>query len=560
MNRTLWKAACLTFILAVYIAGLLGLATAAEQLYAVGMVYNDVNHNRHHELSESGIPNVRISNGRDIVLTDTLGKYRIPIEDGMTLFVIKPTGWTTAFDANNFPLFYYIYKPTGSPKTKFTGSKPTGPLPTAIDFPLYTQQEPNQFTAIFFGDIQVAKKQDVDYFAHEVVEELVGTDARFIMTLGDNAGNTLSLYPDLKATCGVIGRPLYFVKGNHDSNYDVASSKNTRETYTRYFGPAYYSFDYGKVHFIALDNIQWLSQPGENISRNYLDGVDPDQWEFIKNDIKLVPPDYLIVLAMHIPIHGTNQAISSVLQGNEDTGNEINGVFRLIKKQLAKGVIETSEILPLLKDHPEVIAIAGHEHVMSNRFLTQKDGWLGKEPLYHLINGTVCGSWWRGAKDEVGLPMPIMADGAPNGYAIITFTDNTYAIEYKSVKRPLSYQMTIFAPDEITIDQATTTELIVNVFAGSAKSEVEFRIGNKTDWQPMQKVAMQDPYYLLLKNPDEEQSKTGWQRLPEPKISRHIWRASLPALGDEKGTKLIMVRTKDMFGHIYTASRVITIK
>jgi hypothetical protein len=560
MNRNLLRTICLTLILAVNVAGLVGLATAAEQLYAVGMVYNDLNHNRHHEPSETGIPNVRISNGRDMVLTDAQGKYRIPIEDGMTLFVIKPTGWATPFDSNQFPLFYYIYKPTGSPKTKYRGSEPTGPLPAAIDFPLYSQNEPNQFKAIFFGDIQVAKKKDIDYFAHEVVEEVVGTDARFIITLGDNAGNTLSLYPDLKATCGVIGIPLYFVKGNHDSNYDVASSKNTRETYTHYFGPTYYSFDYGKVHFIALDNIQWLPQPGENVSRNYVDGIDADQWEFIKNDIKLVPPDYLIVLTMHIPIHGTNQAISTMLTGSENTSNDINGVLRLIKKRLTKGIVETNELLPLLKDHPEVFAIAGHEHVMSNRFLTQKDGWEGKKPLHHLVNGTVCGSWWGGAKDEVGLPMPIMADGAPNGYAIISFTDNKYSIEYKAVKRPLSYQMTIYAPDEIAVDQATATELIVNVFAGSAKSKVEFRIENKTEWLPMQKIAMEDPYYLQLKKPGEEQPKTRWQNLPEPKISRHIWRANLSALAGEKKTQLITVRTTDMFGHIYTASRVINIK
>ncbi|MFB3897034.1 MAG: calcineurin-like phosphoesterase C-terminal domain-containing protein [bacterium] len=554
------RSVCLSLILGITIFGLFSSLPASDQQYAVGIVYNDLNQNRHFDPSEKGIPNVRISNGRDIVLTNELGKYRIPIEEGMTLFVIKPTGWTTPFDTNNFPLFYYIYKPNGSPKTKYPGSEPTGPLPASIDFPLYQQQELNQFKAIFFGDIQVARPQDINYFAHEVVEELIGTDAKFIMTLGDNAGNTLSLYPDLKSTCGVIGRPFYFVKGNHDTNYDVASTKNTRETYTRYFGPSYYSFDYGKVHLIALDNIQWLSQPGENVSRNYLDGLDPDQLEFFKNDINLVPPDYLIVLAMHIPIHGTNQAISTLLTGSENTSNDINSVLRLIKRRLSKGIVETSEILPLLKDHPKVFAIAGHEHVMSSRFLTRKDGWLGTEPVYHLINGTVCGSWWRGVKDEVGMPIPIMADGAPNGYSIITFTDNQYAIEYKAVKRPLSYQMTIFAPDEITVDQMTATEIIVNIFAGSTKSKVEFRIEHKTDWLPMQKVAMEDPYYLLLKKPDDEQTKTGWQRLPEPKISKHIWRATLPDLSGEKGSKLITVRTRDIFGHTYTATRVITIK
>jgi hypothetical protein len=551
---------CFTGTILFLLVGIQITDAADEPRYAVGIVYNDANHNQMLDPGETGIPNIAISNGREIVQTDNQGKYRILIEENMLIFVIKPTGWTTAFDTNHFPKFYYIYKPQGSPKLQYPGSPPTGPLPNSIDFPLYPQKEPNQFKAVFFGDIQVASTTQINYFAHEVVEELIGADAKFIMTLGDNVGNTLSLYPALKDPCGLIGCPLYFVKGNHDSNYDVSSSKYTYEPYPRYFGPPYYSFDYGKVHFLALQNIQWISQPGENVSRNYLDGVDPDQLEFIKNDLNLVPQDYLIVLSMHIPIHGTNRAISALLNRTEDTGNDINGIFSLIKKRLSKGIVETNEILPLLKDHPKVFAIAGHEHKISNRFLTQKDGWLGKEPLHQFINGAVCGSWWSGAKDEVGLPTPIMADGAPNGYAIITFTDNKYEIEYKTVKRPLAYQMTIFAPDEITVDQTTATELMVNVFAGSAKSEVEFRIENKSDWLPMQKVAMNDPYYLLLKKPDEEQIKTGWQRLPEPAISQHIWRANLSALGGEKGTKLIMVRTKDMFGHTYTGYRVITIK
>ncbi|MFB3897033.1 MAG: metallophosphoesterase N-terminal domain-containing protein [bacterium] len=103
--------------------------SADKPLYAVGMVYNDINKNHILDAGEKGIPQIAISNGRDIVQTDKQGKYRIPIEENMILFVIKPTGWITPFDSNHFPLFYYIYKPAGSPKARYSGSAPTGPLP-----------------------------------------------------------------------------------------------------------------------------------------------------------------------------------------------------------------------------------------------------------------------------------------------------------------------------------------------------------------------------------------------------------------------------------------------
>jgi hypothetical protein len=526
----IWRSLfCFTISLLLLLAGALPRNNsdigAVHQRYAVGIVYNDINHNYVYDPGEKGLSNIRVSNGRDIVLTDAQGKYRIPLEEDMLIFVIKPTGWTTPFNAENRPFFYYIYNPNGSPNQKYPGIAPTGPLPKSVDFSLYPQQEPTRFNVIFFGDTQTAKQKDVEYFGHDVVEELVGTDAVFGMTLGDNVSNDLSVFPALNQTIALIGIPFYFVMGNHDSNYDTSGEKYTHETYNSIYGPQYYSFDYSKVHFIILEDIYWPGDPGQ-YGDIYRAGLGEDQLTFLKNDLALVPKNELVVLAMHIPL---------------------------------TEIAEKSELFRLLENHPYTFSISGHEHTMEHKFIGFKDGWLGKTPHHHFINGTVCGSWWSGAPDELGIPNTIMADGAPNGYAIITFTGNTYAIEYKSARKPVSYQMNIFAPEEITVAQATATEIIVNVFAGSEKSQVEFKFAEKGKWLPLKKIVMQDPYYLLLKKAEPEPYPAGWRKLPSATPAQHIWKTTLPE-SVEKGTQLITVRTKDMFGHTYIAYRVITIK
>lgn len=109
------------------------------------------------------------------------------------------------------------------------------------------------------------------------------------------------------------------------------------------------------------------------------------------------------------------------------------------------------------------------------------------------IKGTVCGSWWCGTTDEVGIPHATMNDGAPNGYSVITFDGNKYSVRYKAARRPENYQMNIYLPGEIVADETKPTKLLVNVFAGSERSVVEMQLDNKDDWIMLDKVDHADP-------------------------------------------------------------------
>ncbi|MBL9128486.1 MAG: hypothetical protein JNL97_12605, partial [Verrucomicrobiales bacterium] len=156
---------------------LLGLATNSRSELARGTVFDDRNGNGIRDAREPGLPGVRVSNQRDIVVTDAQGRWELPVSDDSVVFVVKPRGWMPPTDRHHLPRFFYVHKPAGSPRSlKHPGVDPTGPLPASIDFPLRPQKEPKAFKAVFMGDTQPRDIREVNYFRNSVVPKLVGTD------------------------------------------------------------------------------------------------------------------------------------------------------------------------------------------------------------------------------------------------------------------------------------------------------------------------------------------------------------------------------------------------
>lgn len=506
---------------------LLTLAThVSAQQTATGIVFYDTNLNKIFDPGETPLPDVRVSNGREIVRTGADGRYQLPVDDDTILFVIKPKGWRNPFNKDMLPQFYYIHKPNGSPKSHFPGVPPTGPLPASVDFPMYPQDEPEVFKALFFGDPQPRNQKEVEYVYHDVIEQLIGTTASFGVTLGDIAFDNLDTLDTQNQGIAMLGIPWYSVIGNHDLNNEATTDKDSDETFHRIYGPNYYSFDYGNVHFIALDDVEWSREPDQK-SGKYQGGLDEAQMEFIRNDLALIPEDQMVVLMMHIPL--------------VQIGNRAE-LFRLIEKR------------------PLCVSISGHTHYQEHLFLEGKDGWHGPQPHHHIINVTVSGSWWSGVPDEYGIPHTMMRDGAPNGYSVMTFDGKKYDWEFFAARRPAEYQLHIHAPETLPVDR-TSTEILVNVFGGSDRSKVEIQVGKDAPWIPLAKVMRRDPVFLDLKEKEHEnRGKPGLGRqLPDPIASPHLWQGATPP-GLSPGTHLISIRTTDMFGKTYTGDRIIRVK
>ena len=490
---------------------------------ASGYVFHDRNGSGKRDSDDPGVAGVCVSNGREVVKSDRDGKWQLPVDEDTVLFVIKPSGWKVPLGPNNLPRHYYIHKPAGSPKSKYPGLGPTGPLPQSIDFPLQPQAEADKFTMVLFGDPQPRNQTEIDYIAHDIVEQvardIVAVDAKFGLSLGDEMFDDLSLYDSLNRTVGTIGLPWYNTVGNHDMNYDSPDDALSTETFKRVYGPNYYAFNYGKVHFIVLDNVIWHG----SATGGYHGEITEKQLEFVKNDLAMVPKDRLLVVAMHIPL--------------VDVRNR-EALYRLIE------------------DRPHTFSMSAHTHVQSHFFLGDKEGWKGKTPHHHLNHVTVCGSWWEGVPDERGIPHATMSDGAPNGYSIVEFNKDRYKVMYRAASRPEQEQMNIWLPEEIASAEATKTEVIVNVFAGSERSVVEMRIGGGA-WTKMENFAGRDPYFLRLKELEAGPIPPPGLKLPGASATKHLWRSNLPSL--PKGTHAVEVKTTDMFGQIYMDRRIVRV-
>jgi len=487
---------------------------------AKGVVFQDLNNNGRFDEEDSPFSKVKVSNGKQIVLTDQLGRYQLPVEADSAIFVIKPSGFRTSLDDNNLPQFFYLHKPDGSPKLKYPGVAPTGPLPQSIDFPLYEQAEPEAFKILLFGDPQPRNNLEVDYISQDVVSELIGDTSAFGVTLGDIAFDNLKTFKPLNQSIAMIGIPWYNVLGNHDLNLDAKTRKNINETFEATYGPSYYSFDYGNVHFVVLDNIDW-AEPNKRNTRYHFEGnFGKQQLDFLKTDLSMIPETQMVVLLMHIPIIG--------IKDKKD-------FFKLIEKR------------------PFCVSVSGHTHDHRHLFLGKKDGFNGKEKHHHIVNVTVSGSWWSGAKDENGVPHSTMPDGAPNGYSIMHFDDTGYRLDFKAAGRPASEQMRVDVPLTADVNEISKQDIWVNVYNGSEKSTVEMSIDN-TNWVKLEKKMVNDPHYERLAKRDADIKP----KLAKPKVSHHLWNGKLPGTMTP-GTHLIRVKTTDRHGRTYHSHRSIRV-
>lgn len=388
-----------------------------------GTVYWDKNGDGKYGNDEPGIAAVCVSNGREVVTTDRFGNYQLPAYDEMTVFVTKPADFEYPLNENNIPQFSYIHQPHGSPAKikKYQGIHPTGNLPEYINFPLRKARPACNFTAAITGDMQVYNDLEIGYLRDTVVKELSGSDAAFVLALGDNVGDNLSLYPRLLTVMQGCNRPVYLVPGNHDMNYDSPDDAHSLDTFKREFGPAYYSFNYGKVHFVVLDSICYPSPIFSSGSKKTYHGeIDDRQLEWLRNDLAYVPFDHLIVLGMHIPL-------VSFSDHNSDQHQVQN----------------RSRLYSLLHGR-KVLALAGHTHTTEN-FLPgeMEEGWGQALPLHEMILGAACGSWWSGDFDEAGIPQSYEKCGAPRGYFNFRFNGDQYYPQFKATGKSGKRQMNL---------------------------------------------------------------------------------------------------------------------
>ncbi len=482
---------------------------AASTALVHGVVFDDRNGNGVRDVGEPGLAGVGVSDGTAVALTDASGRYEFAALDGATLFVIKPRGWRPPVTAQHLPQFY---------------RRPVSGMPpgTAIDFPLLKSDEADDFRVLLFTDPQPASAKEVGYFDRTIIDGLAGTrDFAFSVTLGDVVYDRHELYASLTAAMARIGVPTYNVAGNHDLDLGTADDRHAMTSFELAYGPSTYAFHYGRVLFVALNDVRFLGGP------RYIGGLREDQFAFLENLLRVTPRDELVVLMMHIPWFYPNPL-------NAET-------FR---------VADRARLFALLQDRPHNLWLSGHTHYQRHVFYGAADGWHGAQPLHEYNVAAACGSFWGGPPDASGIPIATMADGTPHGYGILTVAGAEVRLDYRAVRHPPDDQIGLHVPMAVK-PRTGYISYYANVFNGHDGWKVESRVDGRT-WNAMRRVLDWDPAYAkLYLDQDTLTVPLATPRLPDPMVCYHLWRSYLPA-DLAVGPHVIEVRATDPAGQAFT--------
>merc|ERR550525_432550 len=238
--------------------------------------------------------------------------------------ISKPDCYAVPTDENLVTQFFYIHKPHGFSYESYTnktllygGLEPTGPMPRRINFPLipYECKKDVAYKVAVSGDPQTYSNTELGYFRDTLAKEVSEGDFEAFFLNGDVMGDDLNLYGRLKMNNAMGGTNQFFSHGNHDLDFDAGSDNDSADTFRREFGPEYYSFDIGMVHFVVLDNCKWPCTPDEHAvtglhdfclnpetSPTYTGVVIQRQLDWLANDLAHTPLDMVIFLVFHIPI------------------------------------------------------------------------------------------------------------------------------------------------------------------------------------------------------------------------------------------------------------------
>ena len=148
--------------------------------------------------------------------------------------------------------------------------------------------------------------------------------------------------------------------------------------------------------------------------------------------------------------------------------------------------------------------------------------------------GAACGAFWSGAPDAQGIPDATMADGTPNGYAVLSVGGGGgYSLAYHPARAPVdrpafTQAIALHAPRALRRGAYPAWGVFANVFMGDADTRVEYRVDGGP-WKPMRRVERTDPR-LLVENVADDLATTlrGFDRSPEAVPSTHLWRGALP--------------------------------
>lgn len=346
------------------------------------------------------VAGVHVTDGTQFVTTDKSGKYSMSsAEDAKYVYITLPDGYDVPMDGG-VPVLYADIKPDakGRYRHDFELQKSERDMTKHVLFVMADPQvyfDPN-LDEVEKAALEMKNTMDSLYSGQEAVGIIVG-DIIGKFQQGER------YFPWMIKNVAKCGFPYFYVVGNHDIEMDVPTNEQARKSFNRYFGPTYYSFNRGKVHYVVLDNVYWMG-------RYYAGYITEQQLEWLKKDLSHVPAGSMVIVSMHIPCYSP-----------EARKQEWN------KESYHRVVSNRQALFDILKPYNAHI-MSGHEHYNENYILSDR--------LYEHNHAPLSDLFWCA---------PWAWDGTPGGYAVYEIDgDKMKNWYYKSLGRDKSYQMELY--------------------------------------------------------------------------------------------------------------------
>jgi len=446
---------------------------------------------------DGGVADVPVTDGVTITTTDADGRFRFPASARQPfVYLSVPAGYRLPTGENDPDRGYRPLAPENEDTVEVSFS--LRPL----------KRDDTRHGFVFLADPQARTEAEMSEFRRTTIPDVEAT-ARALSNRpvfgvggGDLVFDNLSLLADYATAVHDTELPFVQVVGNHDLNVEASADPASTAAFRTHFGPTYYSFDRGAVHYVVLDDVYWPGNDGfGDETDGYLGHLDATQLHWLQQDLALVSDGRPVVVFAHIP------PLSTMYERRNEA------------RPAPRNMIVNREALYELLDRCDAHIVTGHIHENEHRFA---DG-----PHEHVV-GTACGAWWTG---------PVCYDGTPRGYAVYAVNDESVRWRYKSTAHDANHQMRVTVTDD--------DRLLANVWdADDAWTITWFEDGIRKG--ELTQTRGLDPLAQKLYAGEERPEKYDWV-VPQP--TDHLFAAPY-----NPDANRVRVKATDRFGRTYTAT------
>lgn len=434
-----------------------------------------------------GVAEVVVTDGEHFTTTDAKGRYCLPsASDNPLVYITIPSGYEVE-SKDSVPMFWH----------KVTEGK------TSYDFTLIRkEQDDTHHGFIVIADPQIWHKKEFPALSkgvEDIKQTLQGYDIPFHgICCGDIISYDHNFYPQYNKTIAASGIDFFSTPGNHDMTLYSRTHETSTRLWEETFGPTYFSFNVGKVHYIFLNDNFYIGRDWY-----YIGYIDEKQYSWLEKDLSYVEEGSTVVIALHIPT----------------TCEESDR--KAFKYNTISGVTTNAKALYKMLEPYNAHILSGHTHTTFNQIIA--------ENLYEHVMPALSGAWWQG---------PLCTDGTPRGYGVFEIDGNDVQWYYKSSDHPADHQMVLYAGKDYPQYEGY---VVANVWASDPRWKIEASFdGGKA--KSMEQFTTYDPAAQKMYASNEGMDHS----YVYPSAADHFYRIAIP----EGATKATVIAT-DGFGNTY---------